>query len=71
MIRIASEITSTSVNGSIKHFIICPQCLAEDWFYNFAMKACPDCGFVWGKIDRLMDDVNVRKQFYIDGEINV
>lgn len=69
MIKISSETKSSGFNGCIRHFVICPQCLQEDWFFNFAMKACPGCGFVWGDVHKLMDDINIRKLFHINGEI--
>jgi ribosomal protein L37E len=70
MIKISLEIFSSSINRVAKHIITCPQCLANDWFFNFSSKVCPQCGFPWGDVTKLLNNINVRKQFYKDGEID-
>ena len=70
MIKISSEIFPSTISRAIKHIITCPQCLAEDWFFNFSPRICPQCGFPWGDISKLLDNIDVRKQFYKNGEIN-
>ena len=69
MILISSETKASSFCGTRKNFITCPQCLKKDWFYNYILRTCADCGFNWGNVMLLMDDVNARKQFFINGEI--
>ena len=55
--------------GICKHFITCPQCLYEDWFYNYVPRTCR-CGFVIGNVVALMNNVKVRTNFHMTGEIN-
>ena len=69
MIQIISEIRASSFCGTPKNFMICPQCLKKDWFYNFLLRTCTGCGFHWGNVTALMDDINVRKEFHKKGEI--
>ncbi len=69
MIQISSEIKASSFCGTPRNFITCPQCRKKDWFYNFILRTCMSCGFNWGNITALIDDINVRKQFHKEGEI--
>lgn len=64
---------SIEVIGSykkLKTFVKCPQCHKEDFFYNFITKNCLDCGFEWGNIITLMEDIRVRKHYHKEGWIN-
>lgn len=70
MIKVSSETRPKSINRTIKHFITCPQCLAVDWFFNLPSKTCPQCGFTWGDVTILFNDIDARKQFHKNGEIN-
>jgi hypothetical protein len=69
MIRISSEVKASSFGGTVKNFITCPQCLKQDWFYQYILRTCSSCSFNWGNVMLLMDDINARKQFYKEGEI--
>lgn len=53
-----------------KTFVTCPQCEAEDFFYNFISRTCEECGFPWGNIIALMSDSRVRMYYYKRGEID-
>lgn len=70
MIQICTETKISMINGVKKNFVKCPQCLKSEWFYNFIPHQCADCNFHWGDITALMNNKNIRKLFYINGEIN-
>jgi hypothetical protein len=69
MIRIRLETRASSFNGTPKNFITCPQCLKEDWFYNYLIRSCLNCSFFWGNTMLLLDDVNARVAYFKEGEI--
>lgn len=70
MIQIYTETKNSMISGAKKNFVKCPQCLKREWFYNFIPHQCVDCNFHWGDITSLMNNINVRKLFHINGEIN-
>lgn len=51
-------------------FVRCPQCEAEDFFHNFILRECTDCGFEWGNLPVLIEDIRVRKYYFKHGEID-
>jgi uncharacterized protein (DUF983 family) len=51
-------------------FVTCPQCEFEDFFHNFINRSCDDCGFEWGNIHALMEDIRVRGYYFEHGEID-
>jgi ribosomal protein L37E len=64
---------SVEVNSDMKQkktFVTCPQCCSEDFFYNFIHRTCESCGFPWGNIFALINDIRVRKYYYKEGEID-
>lgn len=69
MIHVSVQ-ASRNARRQPKTHITCPQCNAVDFFHNFVARTCNDCGFPWGNIKALMDDVRVRKYYYKEGEID-
>jgi uncharacterized protein (DUF983 family) len=68
MLEVSVEMASD--HKQLKTFVTCPQCCQEDFFYNFIHRACEGCGFPWGNVIALMEDIRVRKYYHKEGEID-
>ena len=68
MLEISVEVKSD--HKQLKTFVTCPQCCKEDFFYNFIARTCEGCGFPWGNVIALMNDIRVRKYYHKEGEID-
>lgn len=68
MIKTSVEVRSD--HRQPKTFITCPQCCQRDYFYSFVHRTCEGCGFPWGNVIALMENVRVRKHYFIKGEID-
>lgn len=69
MIQVSVEVIPEHIHQP-KTFVTCPQCEKVDFFHNFISRVCEDCGFPWGNIISLMNDVRVRKYYFKRGEID-
>lgn len=68
MIKVSIETSGEA--SQPKTFVTCPQCKAEDFFYNFISRTCESCDFPWGNVIALITDNRVRKYYYKNGEID-
>lgn len=69
MINVSIEV-GLDENKQPRTFVTCPQCEFVDFFHNFITRTCEECGFPWGNILALMNDVRVRTYYHKNGEID-
>ena len=69
MIKVSVEASEVDTK-QLKTFVTCPQCGVEDFFYNFIHRTCEACGFPWGNVLALMQEIRVRKYYHREGEID-
>lgn len=69
MISVIVELSSDK-SKQAKIFVTCPQCSFVDFFHNFIIRTCERCGFPWGNVLSLIQDIRVRRYYHQKGEIN-